>query len=441
MAIIFVFSAFFAALLLSIYHAIPLPYPLLLGLIGFSVLTLQRGHSRRDLQAMISIGVRKSLIVLQIFVLIGFITAVWRACGTVSFIVYYGIQFMDPQYFLVSAFLLCCGVSFLLGTSFGTAGTIGVVLIVLAKSGQVDVNMAAGAIIAGAFFGDRCSPMSSSAYLVAAITNTELYINIKNMMKTAMIPFALSIAIYWWLSTGNPLAVQDTPIPAEILQSFDIGLVTLLPAVLILILAAFRVNVKTSMAISILAGLAIGMLAQHETGSDLLRYMLTGYTSKETGFFAGIIQGGGLYSMISPMLIVMISSAYAGIFAGTGLLSELETLIAKISTRVGLYATTILTSLVTAAFACNQTLAVILTHQFQAKIYERRQLSNYKLALDLENTAIVLATLIPWNIAGAVPAATLGVDSGFIVYAVYLYFLPLVNWLAEAIKINRAKVW
>lgn len=141
--------------------------------------------------------------------------------------------------------------------------------------------------------------------------------------------------------------------------------------------------------------------------------------------------------MISPMLIVMISSAYAGIFAGTGVLAELETLIAKISAKVGLYATTILTSLVTAAFACNQTLAVILTHQFQAKIYERRQLSNYKLALDLENTAIVLATLIPWNIAGAVPAATLGVDSGFIIYAVYLYLLPVVNWLAGMLQSDR----
>jgi NhaC family Na+:H+ antiporter len=161
---------------------------------------MRRGYLLKDLLIMMGKGSKKSLVVLKIFVLIGIITAVWRACGTISFIVYYAIAFMSAKYFILSAFLLSCLVSFLLGTSLGTVGTMGIVLMVLAKSGSVDINMAAGAVIAGAYFGDRCSPMSSSASLVAVLTRTNLYVNIKNMIKTSILPFALSIIGYIYLS-------------------------------------------------------------------------------------------------------------------------------------------------------------------------------------------------------------------------------------------------
>ncbi|WP_217805884.1 Na+/H+ antiporter NhaC family protein [Sporomusa malonica] len=372
---------------------------------------------------------------IKIFVLIGAITAVWRACGTISFIVYYGIAFMSAKYFILSAFLLCCLVSFLLGTSFGTVGTIGIVLIVLAKSGHVDINMAAGAIIAGAYFGDRCSPMSSSANLVAALTNTNLYINIKNMLKTSVIPFVLSIIGYIYLSHLNPLTFYDNQIGSEILHSFDIGIIVLFPAVIILILAAFRVDVKLSMSISIFSGILIGLFVQHISFFQMLQYIATGYTMDKSGFFADIIQGGGLYSMLKVSLIVLISSTYSGIFQGTGLLNEIENLFATLSEKINVFPSVILSSITTASFSCNQTLAVMLTHQFAHKIYEKRPLNNYQLALDMENTVILISALIPWNIAGAVPAAALSADAGFIIYAFYLFLVPLANLFTRKMMI------
>lgn len=400
-------------------------YPLLAGLAVFIVLSLRRGYTLSALGEMMLAGATKSLIVIKIFVLIGAITAVWRACGTVSFIVYYGISFMSEQYFILLAFLLSCIVSFLLGTSFGTVGTMGVVLIVLAKSGNVNLNAAAGAIIAGAYFGDRCSPMSSSANLVAALTQTNLYINIGNMLKSTVIPLALSIIGYIYLSHANPLTFQDSPIPGEILHSFDISMIVLLPAAIILLGAALKVDVKLSMGVSIAAGILIALFIQHKTLAEILQYILVGYSLNESGLFAGIIQGGGLYSMLNVALIVLISSTYAGIFEGTGLLRGLEDFVEKMARRLGVYPATVLTSTVSAAFGCNQTLAVILTHQFTHKIYEKRRLSNDKLALDLENTAIMISALIPWNIAGAFPAAALSADAGFIPYAFYLFLVPL----------------
>lgn len=434
MDIIIVFCLFFASLLFSIYHGVSILYPLLFGLSSFTLISLRRGYSLTDLLKMMGDGSKKSLIVIKIFVLIGIITAVWRACGTIPFIVYYGILFMSAKYFILSAFLLSCLVSFLLGTSFGTAGTVGIVLIVLAKSGNVDINMAAGAIIAGAYFGDRCSPMSSSANLVAALTNTKLYVNIVNMNKTSVIPFALSILGYMYLSYSNPLDFYNNQIVDEIVNSFDVSLVVLLPAIIILVLAIFRVDVKLSMSISILSSILIALFVQHIPLSKLLNYIATGYHMESGGFFADIIQGGGLFSMLNVSLIVLISSAYAGIFQGTGLLSDIEVFFEKLSTKTSVYITAILSSIATAAFACNQTLAVMLSHQITHKLYEKNQLTNYRLAADLENTVILISALIPWNIAGAVPAVMLSADAGFIIYAFYIFLVPLSN-LAIRIKV------
>ena len=432
---IVVFILFFTSLLVSIYNGVSILYPLLSGLIGFTFVSLRRGYTLTSLFKMMLSGSQKSLIVIKIFVLIGAITAVWRACGTIAFIVYYGIAFMSAEYFILSAFLLCCIVSFLLGTSFGTVGTIGVVLIVMAKSGNVNIDVAAGAIIAGAYFGDRCSPMSSSANLVAALTNTKLYININNMIKSTAIPFALSIIGYIYLSYLNPLAFYNSQLGSEILNSFDINSIVLCPAAIILLLAAFRVDVKLSMGISILSGILIGLFVQHITFFQMLGYIATGYSMDKSSFFADIIQGGGLYSMLKVSLIVLISSAYSGIFEGTGLLSEIEHFFERLSEKINVYPTIILTSIATAAFSCNQTLAVMLTHQFQYKIYEKKRLSTYQLALDMENTVIVISALIPWNIAGAVPAAALSADSGFIFYAFYLFLVPLANLFTRKMMI------
>ncbi|HEY3424425.1 MAG TPA: Na+/H+ antiporter NhaC family protein [Negativicutes bacterium] len=428
---ILVFIFFFITLIFSIYHEISILYPLLFGLACFTLIALRRGYSVISLCTMMLKGSQKSLIVIQIFVLIGAITAVWRACGTISFIVYYAIAFMSANYFILSAFLLSCLVSFLLGTAFGTVGTIGVILIVLAKSGNVDINVVAGAIIAGAYFGDRCSPMSSSATLVAALTNTNLYTNIKNMLKTSALPFALSVLGYIFLSQGNPLLFYGNQIETEIVNSFQISLIVLLPAVIILLTAAFRIDVKLSMSISIVSGVFIGIFVQHIPLLTMLNYIITGYHPAETGFFATIIQGGGLYSMLKVALIVLISSAYSGIFEGTGLLREFELFFERLSREIGVYPANIITSLSAAAFSCNQTLAVMLTYQLEHKIYEQRQISNYQLAVDLENTVILISALIPWNIAGAVPAATLSANSDFILYAFYLFLVPLTNFFTR----------
>lgn len=424
----------FFSLIFSVYSNINIVYPLFIGLLFLMMVAIRRGFKLKDVLRMVLKGGKKSLLIIRIFILIGAITAVWRASGTVAFIVYYGIELMDPNYFILSAFILCGIVSFLLGTSFGTVGTIGVVMMILAKSGNVNINMTAGAIIAGAYFGDRCSPMSSSAVLVANVTETELYKNIKNMFRSAVIPLVLSLAAYAVLSRLNPLVFQNSNINGSILEVFNIHIASILPAAVILILAAFRVDVKLSMLISILIGIILAFILQGYSIIHILKYALVGFSLDQAGALNDIIKGGGVLSMLKIALIVMISSAYSGIFEGTQMLREIERVLDNIAKRYGVFTATIITSLITASLGCTQALAILLTNQLINSTYKKKLKDKYELALDIEDTAVVLAPLIPWNIAGAVPAAALTATAGFIPFAFYLYLIPICNLITKKLK-------
>ena len=424
----------FMSLLFSVYRNINIVYPLFMGLLLLMFVALRRGFQFKDVFNMALKGGKKSLLIIRIFILIGAITAVWRASGTVAFIVYHGIELMNPRYFIVYAFILCSIVSFLLGTAFGTVGTIGIVMMILAKSGNVNINIAAGAIIAGAYFGDRCSPMSSSAVLTASITETDLYKNIKNMFKTAMIPFLLSVVIYIVLSLYNPLVFTDRNILNTISGAFNIHIVAIMPAVAMLVLAAFRVDVKISMLVSIITAMLLAFILQGYSIPNILKYAVYGFSLTGVGEFNDIIKGGGILSMLKIALIVLISSAYSGIFEGTQMLKEIQRVLEKIADRYGIFVATIISGLITASLGCTQALAILLTNQLIKDTYKKQNRDKYELAIDIENSAVVISPMIPWNIAGAVPAAALTATAGFIPFAFYLYLIPICNLIAKRLK-------
>lgn len=429
-ALIFIFFS----LIFSVFKNINIVYPLFIGLLLLMLVAVRRGFKLKEVSNMSIKGGKKSLLIIRIFILIGAITAIWRASGTVGFIVYYGIELMNPKYFIVYAFILSGIVSYLLGTAFGTVGTIGIVMMILAKSGNVDINLTAGAIIAGAYFGDRGSPMSSSAVLTASVTETDLYTNIKNMFKTALVPLVLSIAIYFVLSLYNPLVFPNNNILSTISEVFNIHILTILPAAAILILAAFRVDVKISMSVSIVLGMLFAFILQGYSIIQILKYIVFGFTLEGAGIFNDIIKGGGILSMLKISLIVMISSAYSGIFEGTQMLKEIQRVLERIAEKYGIFVSIIVSSLITASLGCTQALAILLTNQLIKDTYFKQKKDKYELAIDIENSAVVLAPLIPWNIGGAVPAAALTANAGFIPYAFYLYLIPLYNLIIKKLK-------
>ncbi|NJL48569.1 MAG: Na+/H+ antiporter NhaC family protein [Leptolyngbyaceae cyanobacterium SM2_5_2] len=399
--------------------------PLALSVLGFVGLYWWRGMAPAQLVAMLGRGARQSFGVLSILLLIGGLTAAWMAAGTVATLVYYGLQLIQPRLFILSAFVLTGAVSILIGTSFGTVGTIGLALMIMARGGGVSPPWVAGAIIAGAYVGDRCSPLSSSAYLVATLTETNLYANLRVMATTAMVPWLLSAGIYLVASWQHPLVVGDQGFWTDIPTAFSLHWVTLLPAVLIFGLVALRVPVKLTLLLSLglASGIAIGW--QGYSPRQLGSFLIFGFELGSSTELADILRGGGIWPMAKVGLLVMVSTALAGLLAETETLSALQNWLKTLRPGRPLLVGTLATSLASAAYGCTQTMAILLTYQLTQPSYRQAHLSAQRQAIDLENTAVVLSPLIPWNIAGLIPATLLMVNAEFIPFAVYLYLLPL----------------
>ena len=424
---IFGFLVIFLLIIAAVILNISLVYPLFIGLIILSFITHRMGYSIKDIASMIFKGGKKSLTIIRIFVLIGAVTAVWMACGTVEVIVFYGIKLINPNLFVLYAFLITSITSFLLGTSFGTVGTIGIALMVLAKGGGVNVNVAGGAIIAGAYFGDRCSPMSSMANLVSEITDTNIYENFKNMFKNTMIPYIISLVIYFFISSAYKMNISGNILEQELINNFHLGFITILPALLIFVFVFLKIDVKKAMLGSIIVGMIIAVIVQKTPFISLLKYIIFGFSMDSASELSKVMKGGGIMSMLKIAGIVLLSFSYSVIFEETNMLKKIEGVVDKLSLKLGVFTTTLIIAIITATASFTQALCVILTNQLVKKLYIKED--KYQLSLALSNTSVMVSGLIPWNIASLVPASMLSLGAGFIPFAVYMYLVPILNLL------------
>ena len=201
---------------------------------------------------------------------------------------------------------------------------------------------------------------------------------------------------------------------------FRLGLIPILPAVVIMTLSLFRVQVRMAMLASIVTALGVCFFWQHTNPSLIIGILINGYKSPDPAI-ASMINGGGIMSMVRVALIITISSSYSGIFEATGLLNGLKSKMVAVSRRITVFGTILMTSLVAAMVACNQTLAMMLVDQ----VCKDLEPDSQKFAIDMENSVIVMAPLIPWSIAGAVPLASVSAPLVSIAAAVFLYLLPI----------------
>ena len=421
---LFCFGVFLAGVVACLVLGRSLIWALLLGLALFSLLGLKKGFTPRQLAAMAWHQGRDSLIVVPVFLLIGMVTALWRASGTISFFLYYGLEGLRPASFLLVAFLLSAVLSFALGTCYGVTGTAGVVLITLARSGGVDLAVTAGAILSGAYFGDRCSPMSSCATLVAACTGTELYKNVREMLRTALLPTLLTVLAFGVLSRMNPIQRMDSAVLSALRENFDLHWTVLLPAVLMLVLPLAKVPVKWAMAASAATAFILTVALQGLPVPEALRTAILGYAPRQAEL-AGILSGGGLVSMVTSGAVVFITSLYAGILEGIDALAPAKNWVERLSRRVGLFPAAVLVSTAVVSVFCNQAVMVMIDAQLLADSYEARGASRTELAMDIANSGVTIAGLVPWSIAITVPLSMLDVGTEAIPWCVLLYMIPL----------------
>ena len=393
---------------------------LLIGLVLFSLYAKLKGYSFGKIGRMIVDGAKTSKNILIVFCLVGVLTALWRDCGTIPTIIAYTVDLINPKSFIFMTFILCCLVSFLIGTSFGSAATIGVICFTMGAAMGANPILAGGAMLSGVLFGDRCSPVSTSALLVSELTGTNIYENIKRMFKTAAVPFVLTSIIYIVAGLFFEAGESKTDIASLFAKEVNITPLALIPAAVILVLALFKVKTRYSMLCSIIAAFVVSLFVQKTEITELITFMVTGYKATLPEL-SSMLDGGGLTSMIRVVLIVCISSAYSGIFNETGMLTSLISKLEGIADKTGSFAVTVFVSIFTSMISCNQTLAIILSHSLCGKLENNKE----QFAIDLENSVVVIAPLIPWSIAGAVPLTSAGAPTASLFAACYLYLLPM----------------
>jgi len=409
-------------------------YALIIGYMIFVIYGLIKGHNLIVLIKKSFEGVLTVKNILLVFILIGMITALWRASGTIAFIVYMGSKLISPSILILLTFLLCSILSVLIGTSLGTAATMGVICASIGKAMGVNPYYVGGAVLSGIYFGDRCSPMSTSALLITELTKTNLYTNIKLMIKTSIIPFIVTCLFYLFLGFKSKVSNISVDVTEIFKQNYNLNMLVIIPAILIIILSILKINVKKTMLISIVISFIISMFIQKETVVSLIKYCIFGYNNSNQKLNL-MMKGGGILSMLNVSLIVGISSSYSGIFKETKMLVSLKEYLKLFSKKTSNYFVIFLSSIVLGAIACNQSLGTILTNELCGEFVEKQ-----KMAIILENTVILLVGLIPWNIAMDVPLKAIGVGFMSGLFAFYLDFLPLWNLFLDFIKERKYKI-
>lgn len=425
---------FLSGLVLCVVSGAELLFALLFGVLCFGVYSLHKGHSLGDTIQMMKEGMAKVANIIIILVLIGCLTASWRFCGTIPFILYHSIQFIQPRIFVLCTFLLCSMMSFLTGTSFGTFSTMGVICMLIGQTAGISPLLMGGAILSGSYFGDRCSPMSSSAQLVCSLTQTDIYGNIQRMMRSCLVPFILSAVLYTLLAGGSTVQ-PDTSSVALFQEHFSLHWIVSLPAILILAMSLLHIDVRWTMLASILTSVLLSLFLQGTDPTELLLSLYRGYHAPEGTKLAEILNGGGISSMLHVCIIVLISSSYSGIFSHTPLIQPIKKVLIRQSQRLGTFGTVTLSAIISCGISCNQSLGTLLTCQLCEDLYDKKE----DLALALEDTVIVICALIPWGVAGAVPLATLGAPLTSMAVAFYLWLIPLWGVVCEILGRIRGR--
>ncbi|MDV6345597.1 Na+/H+ antiporter NhaC [Nitrosomonas sp. Is37] len=389
------------------------------------------GHTFTDIQRMMSTGIGNALPAIYIFILIGMVIASFMQSGTIASLLYYGLNLLNPAVFLASGLILCSLMSIATGTSWGTVGTIGIVLISIAEVIDIPLAIVAGMIVSGATFGDKLSPISDTTNLAAVSAGTNLYRHIHAMLYTTLPAYVLTLILFIFVG----LQYEDYVLPAEEIvaiqtalnSTFQLNLwVTLLP-----LLCMFGMSIKNyspamSMSCSVILAILIAVFYQERNIIEVLSALWLnepGSTGIDNIDF--LLGHGGIYSMAWSLLLSIMALALGGILHHAKFLSViLERLILRIKRVRTLIATTILSGFISNIGMGEAYISIILNCQLFKDAYHKAQLDGAILSRSAEEGATMTTALIPWTTTGAFYTATLGIS--VLDYAPYA-FLNVLN--------------
>ncbi|MFS0786492.1 Na+/H+ antiporter NhaC [Shouchella sp. 1P09AA] len=419
--------------------------PLLFCIVLVSIIGIFLNIKWHELEKAMVKGLTDGTKAILILSLVGIVIAVWMMSGTVPTILFYGLTIISPEWFAISALLICMIVSSFTGSSFTTIGSVGVAMMGIGLALGVNPAMAAGAIICGACFGDKMSPLSDTTNLASGAIGVDLFTHIKHLMWTTIPSFLITAVLFLFIgrtySSSEPEGVQA--MLATLDASFSISALTLLSPLVVVVLAFMRFPTIPALAIGIGTGLlTAGLIQGTWTISEWFTVIQNGF-STETGneSIDAIVNAGGLQSMMWSISLVIIALLLGSLIQRVGLIDRLLTFFRSfLNNRGNVIGATAASSISVNALTGEQYLSILLPGKAFEKHYERLNIEKKNLSRTLEDAGTLVNPLIPWGVSGAFFASTLGVAViEYIPYAFFLFLSPILTILFGYLGIGVGK--
>lgn len=412
-----------------------------------SVLGVRHGHSWESLQEGIVEAIRLALPAMLILLLVGALIGSWILAGTVPYLISAGTQLISPAWFYPAACLVCAIVALAIGSSWTTAGTVGVALIGTAQVLDMSLSVTAGAIISGAYFGDRLSPLSDTTNLAAAVSQVDLFDHIRNMLWNTLPAMVLTLMAFALIGGGSPAATETAreTLSDAIATEFDLSAWLLLPLAALFLFSAMRLPALPVLTVGILLAAILAMLLQPGNASALAPEGTEGVVAVMAGVWVALFDGyqsqavdaaasslldrGGMSSMLNTVWLILCAMTFGGVMERSGLLSRLvDGLLRLAAGTTSLILSTLATAISSNILTADQYMSIVVPGRLYAAAYRARRMSRLNLSRALEDGGTLSSVMVPWNTCGAFMAATLGVAT--------LSYLPFVFFNLIAIAIG-----
>lgn len=404
------------------------------------IIGLKNGYSWAEMEKAMIHGISLSLGAVLILFAVGALIGTWLLAGTVPALIYYGLQVLDPAWFYAATCILCAIVSMSIGSSWTTAATIGVALIGVSVGLGLSEVITAGAIISGAYFGDKISPLSDTTNLAPAVAGAELFDHIRHMTWTTIPSLVIAIVIFAALGI-NSGAVADAEkivkLSADLQAQFNIGLLNLVPMLVLMIMAIKKVPAFPTVFIGALLGGVWALLFQPELVNKMADETLPAalgllkviWTTLHSGFVIEsgnaeldkLLSGGGMAKMMNTVWLIMSAMVFGSVLEHTGLLRRfVEVILARAHSTGSLITSTIATCIATNILTADQYMAIVMPGRMYKEEFARRGLAPVNLSRTLEDGGTITSPLVPWNTCGAYMHGVLNVSP--LEYIFYAFF-------------------
>lgn len=421
--------------------------PMLIGVLIASLVALKIGYSWKFIENSMIKGISQAMQSIIILAIIGVLIGIWILAGVVPTMIYYGLMILKPSIFLVATVLITSITSLATGTSWGTAGTMGIALMGIASGLGIPAPVTAGAVLSGAYFGDKMSPLSDTTNLAPAMAGTDVFTHIKAMFKPTLIAYGLTLLIFGFLSLKYKGASADLSnvdvIAKGLKESFTISPVLLLAPLVVIISIAKKLPAVPGISLGIIIAAIMGPIYQGVNFGDILSAGLNGYVSN-TGLEAvdKLLTTGGLNNMMSSISLTIIAMMFGGIAEETGILEAIvKKFLHRVQSVVGLVISTILTCFFTNATMPEQYISIVVPGRMFKNEYMDRKIDPRLLSSTLESGGTVTSVMIPWNTCGTYMSTVLGVST--VHYLPFLFFnllMPLVQVIIVAIDSKKYRI-